>query len=47
MQDARGKRLARLWRRLEFSFWVLFLNAEDRRALAALMRATLAESGRC
>jgi len=30
------------WQRLEFSFWVLFLNAEERRALAAMMRAALA-----
>jgi len=30
-------------RRLEFSFWLLFLDAEERRALAAMMRATLAQ----
>ena len=30
-------------RRLEFSFWLLFFNAENRRALAAMMRAALAQ----
>jgi len=30
------------WMKLEFNFWLLFLNAENRRALRDMMRAALA-----
>lgn len=34
--------IKRILRRLEFSFWLLFLDAENRRALRDMMRAELA-----